>query len=133
MSLNKYKDAEDVQRYREMFCIQEDKFDESIKNLESILISVDEIFRKQPIEDDIKIHFPDQLTMKYRHQDWDGELNFRVVMKDIFHAIIDENQLNVDTISAQSTKQLRFFNNDFEVFVDVPEFFNDPIGNVLGV
>lgn len=130
MKLDNYPDVED---YRDMFCIQEDEFIESIENLEDILIAVDEIFSSQPVENKIKVHFPDNLTMKYRHQDWDGELNFRVVMKDIFHAIIDEHDLDIDTISAQSTKQLRFFNNEYEVLVDVPEFFDDPLGNVLGV
>ena len=128
-----FLDFDDINEYVEMFCIDKEKFLTSVKNLETILLAVESVFRELPVDNRVKIHFPDNLTLKYSVRDWDDELNFRVLMKDVFHVINEKNDLSVETVSAQNVQHFRFFNNNFEIKYDSPEYFDDPVGTILGV
>jgi hypothetical protein len=130
MELSQY---DDIKQYHDMFCVNGDNLMKSVENLETILLSVESVFESLPIDSKIKIHFPDFLTLKYSVKDWDDQLNFRVLIKDVLHVIQDKNDLNIDTISAQTVDYFRFFNSDYEVKFDSPRYFNDPVEYILGV
>lgn len=122
-----------IKEYQDLFCIDNESFKESINNLENIMVNVSDIFEYRDFEEGIKIHFPDELTLKYTTKDWNDELNLRVLMKKIIHCIAKENDIDIETISAQPIIKFKFFNSDFSVSSKVPEYFDNPLDYIIGV
>lgn len=124
-------ETDELSEYTELECINDNNLLETAENLRRIMNSVsnlDDFF-----EDPIKIHFPDNLTMKYNNKNLDEPINFRVLVRKLLKRIIEFDDLPMSTISAQSNLKFRFFTKDYELLVDPPKHLKNPIGSIAGI